>query len=50
MLTHVKAEFGFTDNVADDGLAGFTLGQVFFESFCPKPSGGRTAYTVLVLA
>src|SRR5437867_3903311 len=42
MPTHVPVEFGFTDKVRDDSLAGFTLGQMPFESCCPSLLVGKT--------
>ena len=42
MPTQVNVEFGFTDNVGDDGLAGFTLGQMLFERCCPTLPMGKT--------
>src|SRR5229473_4119697 len=42
MPTHVQVEFGLTDKVGDDRLAGFTLGEVLFESCCPSLLVGET--------
>ncbi len=42
MPTHVQDKFGFTDKVGDDGLAGFTLGQMLFESCYPSLPVGKT--------
>src|SRR5258708_28674359 len=41
MPTHVQVEFGLTDKVGDDRLAGFTLGEVLFESCCPSLLMGK---------
>jgi len=37
----VQVEFGFTDNVGDDSLAGFTLSQVFLKSVSPSLLVGK---------
>ena len=42
MPTNVQVEFGFTDNVGDDSLAGFTLRQVFLKSVSPSLLVGKT--------
>jgi len=50
MPTHVQVEFGLTNKIGDDSLAGFTLGEMLFEKPLSKPFAWRTAYTVSVLA
>lgn len=42
MATHVQVQLRFTNKIGDDGLAGFTLGQMFFESCCPSFLMGKT--------